>query len=189
MRTLITLFDAPVPARAAARALVAAGFSPADMMLLPPLPDAPTADPPVDLPPGDPVRLARGLVDRGVMPQDAALFAEGLRRGAILLVVGVPTLSVPIAGEVIASVLPPDPAALAGAWAADLDLRYRWAELDPPILLDPATAVTHITANSLDPTASAAPIEVDSLAPTAASAPIAADPLDAAPANPLPPSD
>jgi hypothetical protein len=153
MRTLITLFDAPVPARAAARALAAAGFSPADVLLLPPLPDAPASVPPADLPPGDPARLARGLIDRGVMPQDAALFAEGLRRGAILLVVAVPTLSAPIAAEAIAGALPPDPAALAAAWAADLDLRYRWAEVAPPVLMAPAAGVAPVAADPPDPAA------------------------------------
>ena len=159
MRYVTALFDAPIPARAAIAALRDAGFSPRDMTVLPPLPRddamgaesviAPLTDdltlhpddvaPPPDelapppndlaLPADDPRRLADALAALGVAPFDAACYAEGVRRGAILLVVATPTLSAPLAAAAIDSVLPPDLDDLAEAWAVDPELHYRWRDM------------------------------------------------------------
>ena len=134
MRTITALFDAPVPARAAARALVTAGFSPTDITLVPPLPGAQPFDfSQLPVAGEDPRDLVNVLGDLGVPEAEALFYAEGVRRGAILLVVTAPTLSAPVAADVIAGALPPDPNALAAAWAADPGLRYTWADIPPPV--------------------------------------------------------
>ncbi len=147
MRTVAVLFDAPIPASAAARALVAAGFSPRDITLIPALPDLPMPHPPPDLPPDDPARLVSGLLARGLPRADATFFAEGVRRGAILLTVAAPSLSAPVAVDVIASTLPPDPAELAQAWAANPHLRYPWPHAPAPVLIAPQDQPDPLTAS------------------------------------------
>jgi len=133
MRNVTALFDAPIPARAAVRALVAAGFHPADIALAPGLPDVPAGhEALIPASAGDPGALTEALAGRGVPEPDARFYEEGVRRGAILLVVTVPTLSAPVAADIIASTLPPDPAELAAAWLAEPELRYVWARVAPP---------------------------------------------------------
>lgn len=155
MRYIATLFDAPVPAAAAAAALVDAGFHPQDIATIPPLPDSaaggtfanvdgdgPVArvDPSfpserVEPPnPPDPSQLRWLLRDLGFDPTDAARDAEGVRRGAILLLVRAPTLSAPVAAEIITSLAPPDPDAMIATWEADPDLMYGWADVPAPVV-------------------------------------------------------
>ncbi len=137
MRHVMAIFDAPIPARAAASALAGAGFDPGDIALLPPLAGAPAAGHFLDADPADPPAVRRALAVLGFDAVDAARGAEGARRGAIVLVVRAPTLSAPVAADVIAALGPPDPDDLAAAWEADPGLTYAWAAASPPLAADP----------------------------------------------------
>lgn len=132
MRYVTALFDAPIPARAAAAALASAGFHPDDIALVPHLAGAPAAGWFVDADPADARGVRQALEDLGFDAADAGRAAEGARRGAIILMVRTPTLSAPIAAEVIAALAPPDPEALAATWEADPSLKFDWAAVPPP---------------------------------------------------------
>ncbi len=132
MRYVTALFDAPIPARAAAAALASAGFHPDDIALVPHLAGAPATGWFVDADPADARGVRQALEDLGFDTADAARAAEGARRGAIILMVRTPTLSAPVAAEVIAALAPPDPDDLAAAWEADPGLTYAWAAVPAP---------------------------------------------------------
>lgn len=143
MRLVSALFDAPVPAAAALAALAAAGFDPAEVTTIPALARECQAGGDRAGPPGDPLaealqaawvdedwpRLAKLLQERGLARGWARLAAEGLRRGAILVLLAVPTLSAPLAAQAMAGAAPPDPLDLAERWLADAELRYPWRDV------------------------------------------------------------
>lgn len=168
MRVIAALFDAPVPARAAVRALLAAGLGAADITTIPSLPGAILAEPglgggaAIDAgtdeaagglggaeppehratgAPDDPTGLTERLVALGAPYEDATRMGEGVRRGAIVLVAAVPTLEAPAAARAIAAALPCDLDAAAAAWSADPELRYRWRDIAPPELAASPPAV------------------------------------------------
>lgn len=125
MRNAFALYDAPMPALAALRALSRAGFAPGDVALVaarvPEEARALAADRllPRDLGPEpwdggsgdgeapDEAAVARALEGRGLSPEDAATCAQGVaRRGAHLVVVCCPTLSAPAAEAALEAALP-----------------------------------------------------------------------------------
>jgi len=145
MRLVVALFDAPIPARRARAALYAAGFEPADLAVVPEMPDVSSSslvgtrsgepgDWFADLPANDEAALARDLIDMGLPAEDARAYAEGVRRGGILLLVRAPTLSVPIAARAIESAGSPDLDEHRQRWAANPATRYGWADIAPPVV-------------------------------------------------------
>jgi hypothetical protein len=140
MRHVLALFDAPVPAARALAALWDAGFAAADVSCVP-------APPGVHwgretgfarLPADDPPALERALSDLGIGHADAHAYAEGVRRGGILVTVRTPTLSAPVAVAALDSSAPPDLATHQARWAVDPDLSYRWQSTPPPRVDPPA---------------------------------------------------
>ena len=141
MRYVTALFDAPIPATAALAALTASGFTPEDIAVVPSLPGlqwSPTG--PFLVADAEPQALMRDLGEMGVAPGDVELYAEGVRRGGILVVVRAPTLSTPAAEEAILSTSPPELAAHVQRWEASPGLRYSWEDTPPPIADPPPAA-------------------------------------------------
>ncbi len=135
MRHIIALFDAPIPATRALEALAEAGFTPADVSVRPSLPGVAWHAAQVSaiaLPDDDEAALIAALEGLGVPTADARLYAEGVRRGAILLVVRSPDTSATAAEAAMRSATPPDLAAHQARWAADPGLCYDWAATPPP---------------------------------------------------------
>jgi hypothetical protein len=120
MRHVIGLYDAPAPAAAALSDLLEAGFSAGDVAVAPEQaasllgPGAPYAH----LPRGE-ADLTAELASFGVPRGDAVGYAQAVARGAILVVVSAPALSVPLAAG-----------ALQVPGATDLDLHRRRVEAD-----------------------------------------------------------
>ena len=85
VRYVIVLYDAPVPASVAVRSLLAAGFPRADITMLPALEQAGEDD-------WSRADIVRRLQERGVSAHEAALYAEGVRRGGTLVEVACPTV-------------------------------------------------------------------------------------------------
>ncbi len=133
MRHVLALFDAPVPAARAVRALAEKGFAADDVQLCArgEVPDI-GARTSRDLP-HEPRALQAALQDRGLGEDDAALCAEGVaRRGAILVLVRCPTLSAPVAERLLAAALPPELAEHAARWKAQPSAAYMWAQVAAP---------------------------------------------------------
>lgn len=136
MRHVIALFDAPIPARAALRALAGAGFAPGDLACAA-SPDVPGASAyaAVRLPAGEDA-LGRRLLSFGLEAADADTCAEGVsRRGAILVVATGPTLSADVARRVLDSAAPPSLQEHRARWdgrEGDGLTRYGWADLPAP---------------------------------------------------------
>ena len=129
MRYIAALYDAPFPARCAMRALAAAGVAPGDTSVTPGLPGSgprPAAGF-GRLPQDDSERLARSLTELGIARQDARAYAEGVRRGGILVLVRSPDLLPSAAAAALESAAPPDLDTHRSRWAADPNLRYEWA--------------------------------------------------------------
>ena len=134
MHFILSLYDAPVPARGALAALNAAGVSAGDIAVAPPLQaETPVGDgrPRLVLPESQEA-IGKALVAWGVPPADALVFAEGVGRGAILVAVRAPTLlAAPVrtileqSGAVPLSVHK-------ARWEADPALRYGWAGVAAP---------------------------------------------------------
>jgi len=136
MRTAYALYDAPMPALAALRALARAGFAPQDVALASALPPegagALAADRllPRDLGPepwghaadeprDDEATLARALEGRGLAPAEAAACAALVAHGgAHLVVCCCPTLAAPAAREALEAALPVTAEALAARRSA-----------------------------------------------------------------------
>jgi hypothetical protein len=133
MRHVLALFDAPIPAVSAVRALGAAGFAPADLWLaaeaaLPGSSDLARTDLPAET-----TALATELESRGLDRDDAALCAEGVtRRGAILVLVRCPSAAAPVAERILAAAAPPDLAMHRMRWQSQPGARHMWAHIEPP---------------------------------------------------------
>lgn len=141
MRYVTALYDAPIPAAAALQALRDAGFAAADIATAPQPPTSswpPSDEQVADLPTDDEPRLARALCDLGIDEEQAALYAEGVGRGALLIAVRTPTLSAGPAADALVSAGPPSLDEHQSRWAEDHSLRYRWAEVEPPQVDPPA---------------------------------------------------
>ena len=80
-------------------------------------------------------QLERDLVALGLPGAEAAGYAEGVHRGAILVVVRAPTLSAPVAAALLNGAGSADLAAEAARWQVDRTWRYYWAQ-SPPLTLD-----------------------------------------------------
>jgi hypothetical protein len=138
VHTLIALFDAPIPARGALAALASLGVDAADIAVVPPLPGgAPPAGAPDFALPSDPSALLRTLDGWGVSAADAQTCAEGVKRGAILLAVRVPTLSLPPVRAAVDAFAVVSLSAHRARWEADPPLHYGGAEADPPGVVGP----------------------------------------------------
>ena len=135
MRYISALYDAPMPAGLALRNLRAAGFEDRDLALLPNLPGRP----PVHgflaaevREQGDPVHA---LAKLGLPEPTLELVREGLRRGAILVLVRCPDLSAPAALRAL------DGAGPLSGERLGMDSRmapgrvYRWSEFAMPDLV------------------------------------------------------
>jgi hypothetical protein len=119
VRHVLALFDAPVPAAAGCRALVAAGFPAGDVDLV--ALDAARL-------PGDAGGVAghplepggvRGyLSERGVPPADALVIAEGLKLGYCLVALRCPTADAPTALACLNAVGAPSLEEHAARWRA-----------------------------------------------------------------------
>jgi hypothetical protein len=133
MRHVLALFDAPVPAASALRALSVAGFAPTDLWLAAeaPLPNTQHLSR-TDLP-TDALGLQSELESRGLDRDDAALCAEGVtRRGAILVLVRCPSAAAPVAERILAAAAPPDLAMHRLRWQSQPGARHMWAHIEPP---------------------------------------------------------
>ena len=138
MRYVTALFDAPVPARTARRALEAAGFAPRDVALVPePAGEERARD---WAPGGDPPGLLAALRDLGVAEELAGAYAEGVARGCILVVVRCPDLSAPAAAAALALGPALDPGAAARRWRAEPTCGYVWSRVPPPELAEAEAA-------------------------------------------------
>lgn len=132
MRYVAALFDAPIPARTALVELVSRGFAPEDVIAIPAPPGATWSGRPSWRPPGDERSLAPGLAALGIPPATAEAYAEGIRRGAILVIARCPTLSAPMAASILAASPVVDLSAALRRWQMEPGLRYDWAALPPP---------------------------------------------------------
>lgn len=163
MRYVTALFDAPQPAGMALHLLRELGFEDRDLILLPDLP-APAAggqdDPwtagseisledertrssssmrdPMHSPTSPEQARASALhrLQRLSLPEPtASLAAEGLDRGALVLVARVPNLSAAVAAQAMetAGALPAE--RTVRLWSKQPELRYRWSELAAPELV------------------------------------------------------
>lgn len=141
MRTVIALFDAPVPVRQVVAALRRLGVPDGDVYLLPSLPGESTArfGVLVEELTDDSASLVPALTDLGLDRPTAHAYAEGVRRGAILLAVRAPILSAPLIQREMESALPLDLALHQAIWAVQPIFGYGWSEVEPP-LVDPAPA-------------------------------------------------
>ena len=142
MRYVSAIYDAPMPAGLALKALRAAGFEDRDLAVLPDLP----ALPPVagflarsTEATGDP---ARALAELGLPQQRHALLREALWRGAIVILVRCPDLSAPAAVRALDAAGPLPDARLARDWRREPGMRYRWSELPAPVLALQSEAAT-----------------------------------------------
>ncbi len=139
MRYIIAMFDAPFPAREAVRAVFEAGFRADDLFLMPELPEVEWtathsfAGPWLE----ENADLGHLLGRLGVHPADVGTYVEGVRRGAIVVVVRAPTLSAQCAADALQSVAHPDLATHEARWAEDPDLVYGWSAVEPPIVGTP----------------------------------------------------
>lgn len=132
MRRVSALFDAPVPAQRAVEALLQSGVDLADVWTVPCLPLAQgrltrTLAPPTDL-----AALRRALEAREMPEERRELLVDGVRRGAILVMVEVPTLSAELAAGLLDAAGAADPAELQSLWAAYRATTYDWQKLDAP---------------------------------------------------------
>jgi hypothetical protein len=121
MRYVTALFDAPYPALAAVAMLREHDVAPTDLVVLP---TPPHPAPSADWAPGPGDHPLAWLQSLGVSDRAAALCAAGVTRGAILLVVRCPTLSVGLVVDTLEGGAPLDLAAVAARWAADPSFRY-----------------------------------------------------------------
>ncbi len=140
MKTVIALFDAPLPAQAVLRQLASLGLGPWEVMTVPPPPTS-------GQPPGrengpfedqDSDSWLLGILKRsGVPDRDALAYLEGVHRGGILLIVRAPELTVPLVRQTIEAAAPPDLETHLARWATRPELRYDWQVVEPPILDPP----------------------------------------------------
>jgi hypothetical protein len=129
VRHVIALLDAPEPIRRAVAVLAAAGFGPGDITLLATAaPEAATTHTGEEngyaqlVAATAPGAIAASLTARGVPDGEAALYAEGARRGGTVLVVRAPTALAKWALE-----------QLNALGVADIDEHAaRWAGAPPP---------------------------------------------------------
>jgi hypothetical protein len=139
MRRILALFDAPEPARRALAALAVAGVAADDVWVTPMVPGtgawaAGPLAPSLDL-----AALRQSLAARDVPPPLVEVYVEGVRRGAILVLVESPTASAPVVAGCLTSASAPDLAALVARWKAQPGTTYDWASAVPP-QVDPPTA-------------------------------------------------
>ncbi len=136
MRHVLALFDAPVPARAALRALAAAGFAPDDLACVaassvPETSALASARLPIEA-----SALERRLRSYGLSSTAASTCAEGVvLRGAILVVATCPTLSAGGAQRALDGAAPPSLSEHRSRWEGrngDALTRYGWADLPSP---------------------------------------------------------
>jgi hypothetical protein len=143
MRVAVALFDAPEPCRAALAELARKGFAPPDVAVLTDVAGG-LADPPPWLAPTASEGGTAGAAPDAALPDrleaiglpraDAAAYAEGVRRGAIFVVVRCPALSVGEASRALASGPAMDMPAAVARWTAAPDASYDWASVPPPRL-------------------------------------------------------
>ena len=143
MRYVSAMYDAPVPARAAISALIEEGFPPLDLCVLPFVPgiELPSTFLPslefskatdrYDLQP-----VQAKLAALGIAMEAAGIYAEGLRRGAIVVIARTPTLSAPIAAAILETTCPLSVEKASRDWAAQPGLRYRWSQVEAMALVD-----------------------------------------------------
>jgi hypothetical protein len=178
MRVVVALLDAPVPARVAVAEMMALGLEPSDMRLTPSVPgvdEIPELGPEVgvgvdrDARPAQcraeaaPTAIGRAaaadvrrwLAARGVSESDAEGYAEGVRRGGILLAVETPDTTAPLAAEALVRIGVADLDRHRARWAADPALRYAWrssaAPPLPPPVAPPDRAVEGATGEGASP--------------------------------------
>jgi hypothetical protein len=138
MHMTLALFDAPVPARWALESLAEAGVRPSDVAVVPGVPGTTSVqttgtggDDVLSLPTTE-RDLQRVLRSWGVPEADVGTCAEGVRRGAILVAVRVPTLSVGIVRSLLDGCGAVDLATHRERWDVDPGLRYGWATVGEP---------------------------------------------------------
>ena len=143
MRYVSAMYDAPVPARAAINALIEEGFPPLDLCVLPFVPG-------IELPSTFLPSLAFAeatdrhglrpveakLAALGIAHDAAGIYAEGLRRGAIVVIARTPTLSAPIAAAILETTCPLSTEKAGREWATKPELRYRWSQVEAMALVD-----------------------------------------------------
>jgi hypothetical protein len=140
MQTILALFDAPVPATRAAAAMSAIGLGAGDVAIVPAPPTSGAQVLRVAAPaaawslPADSRALRRALDGLGVEASDADTYVEGVARGAILLAVRAPDLTVPLARQIIEAACPPDLATHRARWGIQPDLEYRGSSSHSPVL-------------------------------------------------------
>jgi hypothetical protein len=143
MRYVSAMYDAPVPARAAINVLIEEGFPPLDLSVLPFVPG-------IELPSTFLPSLAFAeatdrynlrpveakLAALGIAREAAGFYAEGLRRGAILVIARTPTLSAAVAAAILETTCPLSVEKASREWAEQPELRYRWSQVEAMALLD-----------------------------------------------------
>jgi len=134
MRRVVALFDAPEPARRGLAALAAAGVAADDVWLTPPLPAMVGWTPAALAPPLDLVALRQSLAAREMPPPLIEFYVDGVRRGAILVLVEAPTAAAATVADCLTTAGAPDPATLVARWQTQPGTTYDWAAVAPPVV-------------------------------------------------------
>ncbi len=139
MRRVFALFDAPVPAQRAVAALLAAGVDPADVWSVPRLPRAGGLATQCLAAETDLVALRQALGERDVPAERLEVYVDGVRRGAILVLVEVPTQSAGVTAQILGAAGAADPDELRARWTVQRATTYDWRAMAAPDV-DPPTA-------------------------------------------------
>jgi hypothetical protein len=138
MRRILALFDAPVPALAALRALAKADVDPADVGCVPALAAAEgLAQAPLATA-TDLSALRQALAARDMPAGLLEVAVEMVRRGGILLLVETPNRSAELVAQLLDAAGALDPDTLVAAWQTQPGLTYDWAAVPAPLLDAPA---------------------------------------------------
>lgn len=134
MRTVLALFDAPLPARAALAALRAVGVDDDDIAIVPDPAAQESGTGASAAAVAATAGLFDGLKERGVPEDEARAYAEGVARGAILVLAVCATGRAGAAVAALRGVGAVDLDTFRAAWARAPDTHYAWRRVPPPDL-------------------------------------------------------